>query len=100
MLDFTDLQNQVIDHWENEGVTYFETENVGFNPPDPAHYESTILPECNAILDDPMECINELGYDSIADYLAENSEPVTKRNITFYMSGVLSKQWRQHARVN
>lgn len=101
-IDFTDLQHEVIDHWENEGVTYFETENNGFKPPDPTHYESTILPKYLDILDSPEECVFQLGYDSLAEYLAENQEVVKTppRNITFFMSGVLNKQWRQHVRAN
>jgi hypothetical protein len=71
MLDLTNLQNEVIDHWENTGVVYFETQNNGFKPPDPTHYETTILPEFEAILSDPMECLDVLGFESIASYIAE-----------------------------
>jgi len=68
-IDFTDLQNDVIDHWENEGTTYFSTENNGFNSPDPTHYEMTVLPRYQDILDDPMACLTELGFNSISSYI-------------------------------
>jgi len=68
-IDFTDLQNDVIDHWENEGTMYFSTENNGFNAPDPTNYETTILPKFQEILDDPITCTYELGFKSISQYI-------------------------------
>jgi len=68
-IDSTDLQNEVIDHWENEGTMYFSTENNGFNAPDPTNYETTILPKFQEILDDPMACLTELGFNSISQYI-------------------------------
>jgi len=68
-IDFTNLQNEVIDHWDEEGIEYFSTENNGFDSPDPTHYETTILPEFQEILDDPMECIEDLGFSSISQYI-------------------------------
>jgi len=56
----TDLQNDVIDAWEKEGVAYFTTENNGFNAPDPEHWETTIKPEYQDILDSPELCRQEL----------------------------------------
>jgi len=68
-INFTDLQNEVIDQWENEGIKYFSTENNGFSEPDPTNYETTILPEFQDILDDPLLCIYELGFSSISQYI-------------------------------
>ena len=68
-IDFTDLENEVIDYWEREGTTYFSTENNGFDSPDPLHYETTILPAFQDILDDPLLCILELGFNSISQYI-------------------------------
>ena len=56
----TDLQNDVIDAWENEGIVYFNTENNGFNAPDPEHWETTIKPEYQYILNSPELCRQEL----------------------------------------
>jgi len=72
-LDSTDLQNDVIDHWENEGIKYFSTENNGFNEPGSFHYETTILPIFQALLDDPMACIEELGFSSISQYIGSKT---------------------------
>jgi len=67
--DFTDLQNEVMDHWDEEGTTYFSTENNGFNSPDPTHYETILLPVFQEILDDPLSCIYELGFHSMSQYI-------------------------------
>jgi len=67
-IDFTDLQNDVIDYWDEEGTTYFSIENNGFDSPDPLHYETTILPKFQDILDDPLLCVYELGFNSISQY--------------------------------
>jgi len=68
-IDFTNLKNDVIDHWENEGTKYFSTENNGFDEPDSTHYEMTVLPRYQDILDDPITCIYELGFSSISSYI-------------------------------
>jgi len=68
-INFTNLQNEVINHWDEEGTTYFSTENNGFNSPDPTHYEMTILPVFQEILDDPITCIYELGFSNISQYI-------------------------------
>ena len=67
--NFTDLQNEVMDHWENEGTKYFSIENNGFNEPGSFHYETILLPVFQALLDDPMACIEELGFSSISSYI-------------------------------
>jgi len=71
--NFTDLQNDVIDHWENEGTKYFSTENNGFYSPDPTNYETTILPKFQEILNDPMACLTELGFNSISQYIGSKT---------------------------
>ena len=68
-IDLTELENEVIEHWFNEGIEYFSTENNGFDSPDPTNYETTILPEFQDILDDPLLCIYELGFSSISQYI-------------------------------
>jgi len=72
-LDFTDLQNDVIDYWDEEGTTYFSIENNGFNEPGSFHYETTILPKFQNTLDDPMACIEELGFSSISQYIGSKT---------------------------
>lgn len=95
-LDFTDLQDEVMEHWNNEGVAYQDQDCVTTDP----HpiYQNCMKPEFEAILDDPMECINALGYDSLADYLADQAiedpiQPAGKTRLIF--SGVLNKRFRE-----
>lgn len=72
MLDFTDLQNEVIDHWENEGTAYFTHDTQsGSNIPAGGFTQTFIKPEYANILDDPMACIDALGYNSISEYIRE-----------------------------
>jgi len=68
-IDFTDLQNEVMDQWDEEGTTYFSTENNGFDSPDPLHYETTLSSAFLDILNDPMACLTELGFNSISQYI-------------------------------
>lgn len=68
-IDFTDLENELMDYWNDLGVHYCDRVNVGFSPPDPDFYQTYILPKFQEILDDPMICIAILGFDSIANYL-------------------------------
>lgn len=69
-IDFTDLENEVMDLWDDQGIEYTRTENVGFTPPDPAFYETSILPEFETLLSNPLWCVNQLGFDSLASYIA------------------------------
>lgn len=73
-LDFTDLQEEVCLHWDSEGKQWAHSENVGYTPPDPVHFEVVIEPWAEEILDDPIACINELGYDKISQYIAAKRE--------------------------
>lgn len=94
--DFSELQNEVIDHWENEAVEYFTTENVGFTAPDPTHYESFIKDEYQAILNDPLACVKELGFDSIASYLASKGRPNAKNKWKLQIKRHLDWLWVWH----
>lgn len=68
-MNHTDLQNQVIDHWENEGVMYFTHETQsGPNIPPGGFSETFIKPEYQEILDDPQQCAEELGYNSVEEW--------------------------------
>jgi len=72
-IDFPDLQNDVIDYWDEEGIEYFSIDNNGFDEPGSFHYETTILPKFQNILDDPLLCIYELGFSSISQYIGSKT---------------------------
>jgi len=75
-LDLTDLQNEVIDKWENDGVRYTTTENVGYTSPDPEFISTILTPNAELILSSVEEMIDVLGFDSISSYLASKQEDV------------------------
>ena len=67
MVDLTDLEREVIDCWENKGIEYRELDTVSTDP----HLEQIGIKEkYEAILDDPLACVLELGYPSISQYIA------------------------------
>jgi hypothetical protein len=76
MYDYTELQNDVIDLWENEAVPYCTFENNGFPSPEPTRYESAIKDEYRLILDDPRLCLAELGYSKMSDYIHDRQLPI------------------------
>lgn len=63
-VDFRDLQNEVIDHWENKGEVYFKHIDG----------ETIIKPEYAEALDDPNKCLAELGYRSFSEYVRLHRE--------------------------
>lgn len=98
-IDFTTLEEQVMEKWIDDGAQ-FDDQQLLTSDPYPI-YEPCIKSEFAAILDDPMACIAELGYDSIASYLADQDQAVRqqaeeKRSVIF-MSGVLSKRFREQS---
>lgn len=79
MLDFSDLQNEVIEHWAETGVEFSESQNVGFDAPDPVFHTDVIKPEFQEILDDPNRCIEELEYESLSEYIREKTKTLTSK---------------------
>jgi predicted alpha/beta hydrolase family esterase len=73
-IDFSQLREEVLQHWENTGVPAFDTENVGFTAPDPEKWITTVKEEFQFILDNVYLCIAELGFTSISAYLASKQE--------------------------
>lgn len=70
-IDFTELQNEVIEYWQDNAVDHVDYEHQsGSNIPEGGFTESYIKEEYQAILDDPMLCIEELGFDSLSEYVA------------------------------
>lgn len=63
-----ELQEKVIDHWIEEGVEFQVTELVS---DDPVHYDSFVIEKYQTILDSATLCAQELGFESLADYLAK-----------------------------
>ena len=64
-----ELQNEVIDHWENEGVLYFEHDHQsGPNIIPGGFSESFIKPEYQDVLDDPELSAQELGYKNYNEW--------------------------------
>lgn len=98
-IDFTDLEEQVMEKWIDDGVE-FQDQQLLTSDPFPI-YEPCILSKYETILSDPMACIAELGYDSIASYLADQDQPVRhereEKQPAIFMSGVLSKQFREQS---
>lgn len=91
-IDLSDLQNEVIQHWEDTGIRYSEMETLSNDPP---LYESCIKPRYQDILDDWQACIEELGFEKISDYLASKQEDyqfvLTK--VTFMFAGFLNREF-------
>lgn len=71
-IDFSELQEEVMQHWENNGVR-FQAQELLTDDPYPI-YEPRVMDKFEDILSDPMACINELGYDKISDYIRERQE--------------------------
>jgi len=70
-IDMTELQDEVIAQWDKDGVDYSYTETITTDPC--PMYQSYIRDEYQAILDDPMQCLQQLGYDKISDYLRDKN---------------------------
>lgn len=73
-IDLTELQDEVMEHWENEGIDFTITENVGYSEPDPTFYMTTLQPWAESVLDDVSEMIDALGFDSIANYILSKQQ--------------------------
>lgn len=69
-IDTTDLENEVIEHWEHIGYQHLTETHISFPllPPG-GMVEHTLTPQAEAILDDINAMIAELGHDSIASYI-------------------------------
>ena len=100
-IDFTELQNEVMEFWDERGVNYIYRENTGFNSPDPTNYELFIKDDFLSILNDVDACINELGFDSIASYIAGKKQEENTGGIDSYedylsylsQQGIASSPW-------
>ena len=53
---------------ENEGVEYFDSVTI-----DEYKSETNIKEKYQEILDDPNRCLEELGYDSLSQYVADKN---------------------------
>jgi len=74
-LDHTQLQDEVIEHWSNNCIDFTEEDRQdGDNIPPGGFTQTLIKDEYQSILDDPMLCIEELGFDSLSEYIASKSE--------------------------
>lgn len=66
-LDLTDLQEEVIEHWDNEGVQYEQKTQAVEDRPE-------LLPFANTVLSNLYEMLAVLGFDSISQYIAEKQQ--------------------------
>lgn len=79
-VDFSQLQEEVQAHWESNGIEFLDHDyQSGPNLPDGGFMESTVKPEYQTILDDPMLCIEELGFDSLAEYISDKYEDAEEK---------------------
>jgi hypothetical protein len=83
-IDISDLQQEVIEHWNQQGVEYFFVDIVTNEPHQIS--ESFIKDRYNEVLADPMQCIFELGYNSISEYIADRQP---KKKGIFSYSGYI-----------
>lgn len=71
IIDTTDLENEVIEHWERIGYRHLiDTHCTSPLLPPGGMHEYTLIPEAEAIIDDINAMVGELGFDSIASYIA------------------------------
>lgn len=68
-LDLTQLHDEVIEQWDKEGTDYLDSNEIYHGK-----FEHTIKPEYQDILNNPKSCIEELGFDTFADYMASKNE--------------------------
>lgn len=88
-IDFSELQNEVMEHWESQGIE-FQGRDMVTDDPYPM-YETFVKEEYDAILDNPMACLSELGFEKLSDYLAakraEEPAPEPKKPSIGFASG-------------
>jgi hypothetical protein len=94
-IDFGDLREEVMSYWEDINRSWCRTENVGYESPDPVHHE--IVPEqwAEDILSDPVSCIEELGFNSISDYISskQDEQKIVESKARMIFSGFLNKDY-------
>jgi len=65
-VDLTELQEEVMDVWETNGIKYFEQDTETGHIMVKPHYE-----DC---LNDVHTCVNILGYEKVSQYIAAKNE--------------------------
>jgi len=74
-LDYEQLKDEVIEYWSNNCVDFTQEDREdGPNIPPGGHSETSIKEMYQAILDDPILCIEELGFSSLSDYIESKSK--------------------------
>lgn len=69
-LDLTDLQEEVMAHWEDNGRRYLVWVGVEGQL---GGGESDMMDWAEKILDDPQAMIEELGFEKYSDYVRERT---------------------------
>lgn len=69
-LDLTDLQEEVMAHWEDNGRRYLTWVKVDGQL---GGGESVLMDWAEKILDDPQLMIEELGFEKYSDYVRERT---------------------------
>ena len=91
-IDLSDLHNEVMEHWNDNGVRWV-TGSHHYSPslPPEGMTEIEILPWAEEVLDDPLACVMELGFDSISQYIASKNEPETEKIGIDFGYGLITK---------
>jgi len=71
MLDLTELREEVMAHWEENGKPYTKWVAVSGQL---GGGESVLEDWADQILDDPQAMIEELGFDKYSDYVRERTK--------------------------
>jgi hypothetical protein len=70
-IDFTELQEEVMNHWDEMGIEYLtQDHDSGTNLPPEGLASTNIMDWASDVLNDPMKCIQELEFESISSYIA------------------------------
>lgn len=64
-IDFTELQEEVMQYWENNSIEFIEYEIIAFQT-----IHGSIKEQYQDILDNLITCVYELGFKSISSYIA------------------------------
>lgn len=79
-VDFSQLQEEVQEYWESNGIEFLDHDyQSGPNIPEGGFTETSIKPEYQTILDDPMLCIEELGFSSLSEYVDSKREDTDEK---------------------
>lgn len=71
IIDFSEIQDQVISVWIENNENYSYTETVTTDPC--PMYQNYMRESYQNMLDDPMMCLSILGYNKLSDYMRDQN---------------------------